>query len=88
MAGLVGLARYTGKVSGFGPTGRRRDMACLMTLATWLPGQQVTGQRLSLSMCSFCRTGSAYALVMSQEIFGCAVAGCTVRAGYRRSNWT
>ena len=69
MAGLVGLARYTGKVSGFGPTGRRRDMACLMTLAT-------------------CRTGSAYALVMSQEIFGCAVAGCTVRAGYRRSNWT
>jgi hypothetical protein len=26
-----------------------------------------------------CRTGSAYALVMSEEILGCAVAGCTVR---------
>ena len=50
--------------------GQEASVSAEMTLARWLPGQQVIVQQLGLSTCSFWRTGSAYALVMSQEIFG------------------
>ena len=68
--------------------GHEASVSAEMTPARWLLEQQVMVQRLGLSTCSFYRTGSAYALVMSQQTFGGAVAGCTVRAGSkRRSGW-
>ncbi len=66
----------------------RASASAEMPSATWLPGSRSKPSDSAYSRVLFYRTASLFALVMSKEIFGCAVAGCTVKAGSkRRSGW-
>ena len=69
-------------------TRRRPNSTHLLNAGGLAPDSRSRASGSTNPRVHFCRTGSAYALVTSQEIFDCAVVGRTVRArSKRRSGW-